>query len=70
LASIFAVCRATSRLYAPAVTGHPRQLPTRQMIVDIVGDFLADLRQIKHLVLDERIVRLFGKFSIHHRLMS
>jgi hypothetical protein len=45
-------------------------LPTRQMILDIIGDFLADRRQVKQLVLDDRIVGLFGKFPIHHRLIS
>ena len=30
------------------------------MILDIVGDLLADGRQLKHLVFDNRIVGLFG----------
>jgi hypothetical protein len=44
------------------------RLPTGQMILDI-GDLLADRRQLKHLVFDNRIVGLFGKFPIHHRLV-
>jgi hypothetical protein len=45
-------------------------LSARQMILDIVGNLLADRRQLKHLVLDDRIVGLLGKFPIHHRLVS
>ena len=47
-----------------------RQSPTCQMIFDVIGDLLADGRQFKHLVLDDRIISLFGKFPIHHRLIS
>jgi hypothetical protein len=45
-------------------------LPTGQMILDIVGDLLADRRQLKHLVLDDGIVGLLGKLPIHHRLVA
>jgi len=34
------------------------------MILDIIGDLLADRRQVKQLVLDDRIVGLLGKFPI------
>jgi hypothetical protein len=46
------------------------RLPTGQMILDIVGDLLADRRQLKHLVLDDGIVGLLGKLPIHHRLVA
>ena len=45
------------------------RLPTGQMILDIVGDLLADQRQLKHLVLDDRIVGPLGQLPIHHRLV-
>ena len=35
-------------------------LSARQMILDIIGYLLADGRQLKHLVFDNRIVGLFG----------
>jgi hypothetical protein len=41
----------------------------RQMVLDIIGDLLADRRQLKHLVLDDRIVGLLGKLPIHGRLV-
>jgi hypothetical protein len=37
------------------------------MIVDIIGYLLADGRQLKHLIFDDRIVGLLGKLPIHHR---
>jgi hypothetical protein len=40
------------------------------MIFDVIGDRLTDGCQLKHLVLDNRIVYLFGKLSIHCRLIS
>jgi hypothetical protein len=40
------------------------------MIFDVIGDLLTDGCQLKHLVLDDRIVCLFGKLSIHCRLIS
>ena len=46
-----------------------RSLPARQMVLDIIGDLLADRRQLKHLVLDDRIVGLLGKLPIHGRLV-
>src|SRR6202166_838654 len=39
-----------------------------QMVFDVIGDLVADRRQLKQLVLHERIVGLFGKFPIHGRL--
>jgi hypothetical protein len=42
-------------------------LPTRQMILDIICYVLADRRQLKHLVPDDRIVALLGKLPIHGR---
>ena len=39
------------------------------MIFDVVSDLLADGRQFKHLVLDDRIVGLLGKSPIHGRLV-
>jgi hypothetical protein len=44
-------------------------LPASQMILDIIGYVLADRRQLKHLVLDDRIVALLGKLPIHGRLV-
>ena len=46
-----------------------RSLPARQMVLDIIGDLLADRRQLKKLVLDDRIVGLLGKLPIHGRLV-
>jgi hypothetical protein len=46
-----------------------RSLPARQMVLDIIGDLLADRRQLKQLVLDDRIVGLLGKLPIHGRLV-
>jgi hypothetical protein len=43
------------------------QLP-RQMIFDVIGDLITNVRQRKQLVLDDRIVGLLGKFPIHGRL--
>jgi hypothetical protein len=34
------------------------------MILDIIGYLLADGRQLKHLILDDRIVGLLGKLPI------
>jgi hypothetical protein len=42
--------------------------PARQMIFDIVGGLLAERRQLKQLVLDDRIVGLLGKDPIQGRL--
>jgi hypothetical protein len=39
-------------------------LSTCPMIFDVTGDLLADGRQPKQLVFDERIVGLLGKFPI------
>jgi hypothetical protein len=39
-----------------------------QMVFDVIGDLLADRRQLKQLVLHERIVGRLGKFPIHGRL--
>jgi hypothetical protein len=41
-------------------------LSARQMILDIIGYFLANGR---HLIFDDRIVGLLGKLPIHHRLV-
>jgi hypothetical protein len=43
-------------------------LPARQMIVDAIGDLLADRHQRKQVFFDDRIVRLLGKFPIRSRL--
>ena len=43
-------------------------LPARQMIVDAIGDLLADRHQRKQVFFDDRIVRLLGKFPIRDRL--
>jgi hypothetical protein len=45
------------------------QLPTRQMIFDVAGDLFTRGRQLKQLVLDDRIVGLLGKLPIHGRLV-
>jgi hypothetical protein len=39
-----------------------------QMVFDVIGDLLAERRQLKQLVLHESIVGLLGKFPIHGRL--
>jgi hypothetical protein len=39
------------------------------MVLDIIGDLLADRRQLKQLVLDDRIVGLLSKLPIHGRLV-
>ena len=39
------------------------------MIFDVIGDIFADRRQLKQLVLDDRIVGLLGKLPIHGRLV-
>jgi hypothetical protein len=44
-------------------------LSARQMILDIIGYLLADGRQLKHLILDDRIVGTLGKLPTHHRLV-
>jgi hypothetical protein len=44
-------------------------LPACLMILDVIGDLLADGRQIEELLLDKGIFGLFGKFSIHGRLL-
>jgi hypothetical protein len=41
-------------------------LSARQMILDIIGYLLADGRQVKHLIFDDRIVGLLGKLPIHY----
>jgi hypothetical protein len=38
---------------------HP-VLPAGQMIFHVIGDLLTDRRQLKHLVLDGRIIGLLG----------
>jgi hypothetical protein len=37
------------------------------MIFDVIGDLIADRRQLKQLVVDEMIVALLGKFPINGR---
>src|SRR5882762_1003579 len=44
-------------------------LPACQMIFDVVGDILADRRQLKQLVLDDRVIGLLGKLPIRGRLV-
>jgi hypothetical protein len=39
--------------------------PARPMIFDVIGDLLADRRQLKQLVVDEGIVALLSKFHIN-----
>ncbi|HEY6765116.1 MAG TPA: hypothetical protein VI386_10110 [Candidatus Sulfotelmatobacter sp.] len=39
------------------------------LILDIVGDPLADGCQLNHLVFDDGIVGRLGKLPIHHRLV-
>jgi hypothetical protein len=45
-----------------------RVLPAGQMVLDTIGDLLADRRQLKQVFSDDRIVRLLGKFPIRGRL--
>ena len=44
------------------------QLPACQMVLDTIGDLLADRRQLKQVFFDDRMVRLLGKFPIRGRL--
>jgi hypothetical protein len=44
--------------------------PARQMIFDVIGGLLAERRQLKQLVLDDRIIGLLGKFPKKDRLAS
>jgi hypothetical protein len=39
------------------------------MIFDIIDDLIAHGRQVKHLILDDRIVGLLGKLPIRGRLV-
>ena len=39
------------------------------MILDVIGDLLADGRLIEEFLLDKGIFGLFSKFSIHGRLL-
>jgi len=43
-------------------------LPACQMVLDTIGDLLADRGQLKQVFFDDRIVRLLGKFPIRGRL--
>jgi len=43
------------------------QLPC-QMVLDAIGDLLADRRQFKQVFFDDGIVRLLGKLPIRGRL--
>jgi hypothetical protein len=43
--------------------------PARQMIFDIIGEFLADRRQRKQFDFNERIVGLLDKFPTRGRLI-
>ena len=43
--------------------------PARQMIFDVIGDFLADRRQRKQFGFDERIIGLLDKSPILGRLI-
>ena len=45
------------------------QLPARQMIFDLTSDLLTRGRQLKHLVLNDRIVSLLGKLPILRRFV-
>ena len=38
------------------------------MVLDIIGDLLADRGQLKQVFFDDRIVRLLGEFPIRGRL--
>jgi hypothetical protein len=58
-----------SRPFAAFAPQRYCRLPARQLIFDGIGDFLANGCQLKHLVLDDRIVCLLGKFPIHCRLI-
>ena len=43
--------------------------PTRQMIFDVIGDLITNVRHRKQLVLDERIIGPLDKFPILGRLI-
>jgi len=47
----------------------PRHLPAREAILDVVGDLFADVCQFEEFLLDDGIFCLFGKLSIHGRLL-
>jgi hypothetical protein len=44
-------------------------LPACPTILDVIGDLLADGRQIEEFLLNEGIFGLFGKLPIHSRLL-
>jgi hypothetical protein len=45
----------------------PLFLPCHLMILDVIGNFLTDGRQLKQFVFDERILCLLGLLPIHGR---
>jgi hypothetical protein len=44
-------------------------LPACQLIFHVIGDLLTDRCQLKHLILDGRIIGLLGKLLVHGRLV-
>ena len=44
-------------------------LPACQLIFHVIGDLLTDRSQLKHLILDGRIIGLLGKLLVHGRLV-
>ena len=46
------------------LAGRAGALPATQTIFDVIGDLLADGRQVKQLVLDDRIVGLLGTLPV------
>jgi hypothetical protein len=50
-------------------TAYRTSLPACLMILDVIGDLLADGCQIEELLLDKGIFGLFGKLAIHNRLL-
>ena len=45
-------------------------LPSRLMILDVIGNFLTDRRQLKQFVFDDGIICLLGLLPIHGRLVT
>jgi len=59
--------RQTSRSTGGA--SRPRRLPACHTIFDVTGNLFTHGRQLKQLILDDRIVGLLGKLPIHGRLV-
>jgi hypothetical protein len=61
--------RARPRSQLPDLGAASTPLAAGLMILDVIGDVLADRRQLKQFLLDDRIVALLGKLPIPGRLI-